>query len=1385
MTKPRIIVFAAVLTAVCLYANPVSADEGRYAVAKADYKAGNPASKLKLDFAPSGIVARPERAEEGAWSFGLRLEGLSFDGQFRHLGTPHRTAFDYGVDYDFAGARISYVNGPKGLVQKITIAAPETPGSPGVPAVISFDLSIESDLVPVRSGYFFDMLKPSSVPVLRFGPVDARDATGLLLDSRVEIALDGRGNPKGLRVVINVLDPVYPIDIKSTLAARVPREESAEAEQAPPVVSEIVGVPVSLDSGVTETVDQIMARERTQPAMPPRPTHREHEDEDDDRKFLPDPNAPPPLSHWPPIPVLAELSSSAAPEPPNLPQTVGQSFKAMGLSDAGAIPPDSMGDVGPTQVLVHTNGRIRVYSKTGVLGPLNASTNTFWAPVAGGSFSDPMVRYDRLSGRWFVIGITLEASNNRIILAVSSGPTITGAASFTFFQFNIGTVSPSEAGSFCDYPGFGVDANALYVGCNMFNPSHITAFVIRKSSVTGSPPMVVTGFPGIGAPYSPRGVDNDDPTATEGYLIGTDVSFLNRINIRRISNPGGVPTMGPTITLAVSNTNVQDQSAMGSTTPINALNARLFSAKITKNKITGVSSLWTAHSVETTTTCTPAETGNNRRLGAKWYQISNMTTTPTITQFGTLCTTATGSAQSNTERGFLMPTVVESGQGHMALAASYASSTEFVGVAAAGRLRTDPPGGTRAPETIVLTGSASYTILDGTRNRWGDYSFTDVDPNDDQTIWTFQEYADTPANNWSVRAVQLRAPPPPAIPAGAVAVCIGPAVSVVISGTDSCAAPTCTNGLCTGGGPCPEFFDPGPDTGGPGFANRLQASVTGGVTVNSANIVIPASPGSQRVTQVSLSLNTSAAAPGNKSVSIVNPDGQPAPGGSNKITVVSNRVPVAITGNYFICQNGSIQLNGAQSSDPDAACGDSIVSYEWDLDNNGTFDITGVNPVVTYAQLTSMGLVVGSNVIKLRVTDSHAAPNTGTGSITLVVEGGTCQDGSGCTQTDTCSGGTCVGSNPVICTPLDQCHDAGVCNPANGTCSNPNKANGTSCSDGNACTLGDTCQTGACVAGTPQNCSDSNTCTSDLCDTGTGACSNPNVTNGTGCNDANQCTQSDTCQAGVCTGANPVVCTPFSQCHVAGVCNTVTGICSNPPAPNGTGCSDSNACTQTDTCQNGACTGSNPVVCTPSDQCHVAGTCNAGTGVCSNPNAANGTGCNDTNACTQTDTCQTGICTGSNPVVCTPSDQCHVAGTCDTGTGVCSNPNAPDGTGCDDGNFCNFGETCTAGTCGGGAPGPDELRNARFTDETTLEWDAISGSALYDALRGELSALPVGPGGAEELCFNDLATASVVDGTPPAPGTGFWYVIRGANECGAGGYGTQKNLTPRTSTTCP
>jgi cysteine-rich repeat protein len=298
--------------------------------------------------------------------------------------------------------------------------------------------------------------------------------------------------------------------------------------------------------------------------------------------------------------------------------------------------------------------------------------------------------------------------------------------------------------------------------------------------------------------------------------------------------------------------------------------------------------------------------------------------------------------------------------------------------------------------------------------------------------------------------------------------------------------------------------------------------------------------------------------------------------------------------------------------------------------------------------------------------------------------GTSCDDGDACTRTDECTAGACVGQNPVICTPLDQCHDAGTCDPATGVCDDPLKNDGSGCDDGDGCTQIDICIAGACIGQEPVVCPQPDQChLMGTCDPATGACSAPEKPTGTACDDGDACTQVDICQAGACVGANPVTCTVQDQCHVLGACDPTTGVCSNPEAADGTACDDGNLCTQTDTCQAGVCVGANPIVCTALDQCHDAGVCDPASGVCSDPEKSDGAACDDGDACTQEDACLTGLCLGANPVVCTAQDQCHDAGTCDPATGVCSDPAKADGTLCDDGSLCTETDTCTAGVCQG------------------------------------------------------------------------------------------------------
>jgi FG-GAP repeat protein len=105
-------------------------------------------------------------------------------------------------------------------------------------------------------------------------------------------------------------------------------------------------------------------------------------------------------------------------------------------------------------------------------------------------------------------------------------------------------------------------------------------------------------------------------------------------------------------------------------------------------------------------------------------------------------------------------------------------------------------------------------------------------------------------------------------------------------------------------------------------------------------------------------------------------------------------------------------------------------------------------------------------------------------------------------------------------------------------------------------------------------CDDGNPCTDDA--SGVFGCSHTNNT--VTCDDGNPDTVNDACSGGVCAGVDRcagVVCAAPDGCHQAGTCDHATGLCSSPILPDGSACSDGNACTQTDICKAGVCTGGN------------------------------------------------------------------------------------------------------------------------------------------------------------------------------------------------------------------
>lgn len=656
---------------------------------------------------------------------------------------------------------------------------------------------------------------------------------------------------------------------------------SGNAQQCSPNLP-TVGKPWVGQKGIVETVDQIMSRDNGEIYLgPPRFTGSEANEEESSREHVrPRPGAPN-IGQWPP-PLPQALSGGSNGKGghntgPLNPQTVGTNFIGPDLASAGFIPPDTMGDIGPTQILVCINGRIRVYDKAGALGPLNVTTDSFFASVRNGtSVSDPFVRFDKTSNRWFVSGFNL-STPNRILLAVSSGPTITGAASFTFFQFvhdAVGTTPNSDTGGFADYVSMGVDANAVYLGDNVFNAAGTaflgtSGFVVRKSSVLGAGPIVVTAFRGMASgggagPYSPRGVDNWDPTATQGYFFGVDNASFSTLSMRRVLTPGGTPTISANIQITVNvpaTVFPQNTPCLGSSNPLSAIDDRIYQARIFKNRLTGVSTLWAAHHIEVNASGAASGTGN--RNGSRWYQIGTLTGTPAVIQAGTVFDPA-----ASNPNNYWFPSVAMSEQGHAALACSAAGAARRAEIVTCGRFESDSPG-TMQALTTVQTSSTSYNIgLQNGAYRWGDYSATNVDPTDGMTMWSFQEYCNA-NNSWAVRVFKLIAPPPATVTGLAPnTISQGATTNIVVTGS-----------VVNGSG----WFDTEPGM------NRIAAAFSGtGLTVNSITFTNP--------TSITLNVTASGAATvGARNLTITNPDGQQLTANGVLTVAASNNPVPAIT----------------------------------------------------------------------------------------------------------------------------------------------------------------------------------------------------------------------------------------------------------------------------------------------------------------------------------------------------------------------------------------------------------------------------------------------------------------------------------------------------------
>jgi len=403
------------------------------------------------------------------------------------------------------------------------------------------------------------------------------------------------------------------------------------------------------------------------------------------------------------------------------------SFEALG-DNGTVIPPDTDGAVGPNNLMVAVNSQVVIQDRAGAT--LSAVTLAgFWSSLGVPDAFDPRVIYDPYGQRWIFSAASGENSAGAsILIGVSQGTDPTGA--WNLYKV---PVDPSGA-DWGDYPTLGfnkqwivVQANLFTVSGDVFVKSVIWAFDKADLYAGGTGKYTVlkptSGFTQLPA-------TTYDPNLATMYLLESKSGGSAELRLDTITGAVGAEVLTTGVAFPIGSAAWQSFSPtvnfapqLGSARLIDTDDDRMQSC-VYRN-----GSLWASHTVYLPATGTPT------RTAAQWWQIATAAgSVGQVQQFGRI-------DDPSGANFYAYPTLAVNRGNDVMVGYTHFGPGLYPSAGYSTRTASDPLN-TMEAGTTLKAGEASYFKDFGTGdNRWGDFSSTVVDPVDDTTMWTIQEYA--------------------------------------------------------------------------------------------------------------------------------------------------------------------------------------------------------------------------------------------------------------------------------------------------------------------------------------------------------------------------------------------------------------------------------------------------------------------------------------------------------------------------------------------------------------------------------------------------------------------------------------------------------------------
>jgi hypothetical protein len=405
-----------------------------------------------------------------------------------------------------------------------------------------------------------------------------------------------------------------------------------------------------------------------------------------------------------------------------------------GVMDNGSIiPPDIRGAAGPNHIIQTTNQEFKIFTKTGTLLS-TISMDVFYAAGNGSDFFDPHVVYDPLRNRFLsCVGGNIANGNSGVFLAVSLTDDPTG----NWYVYPIdGTGNTSDL---LDFPLIGYNNNWVVITGNDFRSFGVDGkiFVMNRDSVYNGSGSVVTFTDNNAFTLAPAQT-NDTLQLTE-YLVQNGDGNSGGMGFVQFSTITGTPnapvySQGPS--LGINRTWSENNVGAPQDGTINTLedgDTRICNAIY----INGT--MWFSHTV-----FVPASAPSHDAVD--WWQVDP--TVPSVVQFGRVEDT-TG------VNFYFYPSINVNSSGDALLGFCKSSAITFASAAYTFHAVGDPPN-TMQDVFQYKAGQDMYFKTFGSgRNRWGDYTFTAVDPVNN-SFWNFGQWANL-NNRWATTIVNVLA----------------------------------------------------------------------------------------------------------------------------------------------------------------------------------------------------------------------------------------------------------------------------------------------------------------------------------------------------------------------------------------------------------------------------------------------------------------------------------------------------------------------------------------------------------------------------------------------------------------------------------------------------